>query len=71
MRRLRTAAILLVLLTAACSGGTGSGSDPATQPAPASPTGQLAAPQDIEAAGATALHDLGAVDWLVMAGGSA
>jgi hypothetical protein len=36
MRRLRTAAILLALLTAACSGGTDNGNDPATQPSASS-----------------------------------
>jgi hypothetical protein len=64
MRRLRTVAILFVLLTAACSGGADNGND-----APTSPTKQLAAPQDVEAAGAKRLSDMGAADWLVVAAG--
>jgi hypothetical protein len=71
LRRLTIAAIVVSLLAAACSGGTDDGNDPATQPGASSQAEQLTAPQDIEAAGAKALHDLGAADWLAMAAGSA
>ena len=69
-RRLTIAAIVLSLLAAACSGGADRRDDTPTRPATPSPAVALA-PQDIEAAGATALRDLGAADRLAMAGGSA
>jgi hypothetical protein len=70
MRRRPTAAVLLLLLLTACSAGTDADTATTTRPQGSAPAQTLAAPQDIEAAGAKALRDLGAADRLVMAAGS-
>jgi virginiamycin B lyase len=62
---------LTLLLITACSGGADTDTTTATQPGTSSPAAELPAPEDIEAAGAKRLSDMGAADWMVMAAGSA
>ena len=70
----RISAVLVVLVTAACSSSRTSGAAPGrtASASAAKPTkAPLMAPVDIDKAGAAARHVPGGMDWITLAGGSA